>query len=72
MYIYGLKDYIQSELKLWNPKTIEDARHASKLIEQKKKIYRPSFIKTDRSNKISDKRTNKYIIDQQYKYVPTP
>jgi hypothetical protein len=26
MYICGLKDYIHSEIKLWNPKSIEDAR----------------------------------------------
>ena len=35
MYICGLKDYIRSEVKLWKPKTIEDARYATKLIEQK-------------------------------------
>jgi hypothetical protein len=34
MYICGLKDYICSEIKLWNPKTIKDVRHASRLIEQ--------------------------------------
>jgi hypothetical protein len=38
MYIYGLKDYIHSEIKLWNPKTIEDTRQSTKLIEQKNKV----------------------------------
>jgi hypothetical protein len=38
MYIGGLKDYICSEIKLWRPKTIEDARQATKLIEQKNKV----------------------------------
>lgn len=35
MYIYEFKDYIHSEVKLWTPKTIEDARHLAKFIEQK-------------------------------------
>jgi hypothetical protein len=43
MYICGLKDYIHREIKLWNPKTIEDARHAARLIEQKNKFNKPSF-----------------------------
>lgn len=33
LHHYGLKDYILEELKLYKPKTIEDARHASIIIE---------------------------------------
>jgi predicted Zn-ribbon and HTH transcriptional regulator len=47
MYICGLKDYICSEIKLWNPKTIEDARHATRLIEYKDKFNKPSFTNPD-------------------------
>jgi hypothetical protein len=36
VYIGGLKDYIRSEIKLWRPKTIGDARQATKLIEKNK------------------------------------
>jgi hypothetical protein len=43
MYICGLKDYIHSEIKLWNPKTIEDARHIVRLIEQKIKFNKLAF-----------------------------
>jgi len=38
MYICGLKHYSRIEIKIWNPKTIEDARHAARLIEQKKQV----------------------------------
>jgi hypothetical protein len=72
MYICGLKDYICSEIKLWNPKTVEDARHATKLIEQKNKFNRPSFTGPEGSNKYSNERSNKYSTDKSNKYVPSP
>jgi hypothetical protein len=70
MYICGLKDYIRSEIKLWNPKTIEDARHATRLIEQKNKFNKPSFTSPERLNKYPDDRTKKYNTDKPNKYLP--
>jgi hypothetical protein len=64
MYICGLKDYIRSEIKLWNPKTIEDARHAARLIEQKDKFNKPSFAGPEASNKYSNEKPNKYSTDK--------
>jgi hypothetical protein len=61
---------IMREIKLWNPKTIEYARHATKLIEQKNKFNRPSFTSLDRSNKYSNERSKKYSTDKSNKYVP--
>ena len=70
MYICGLKDYIRSEIKLWNPKTIEDARHATRLIEQKNKFNKPTFTSPERLNKYSDDRMKKYTTDKPNKYLP--
>jgi hypothetical protein len=64
MYICGLKDYIRSEIKLWNPKSIEDARHATKLIELKDKFNRPSFAGPEASNRYSNEKPNKYSTDK--------
>jgi hypothetical protein len=50
VYICGLKDYIHSEIKLWNP-TIEDARHTSRLIEQKNKFNKLAFTSPEMLNK---------------------
>ena len=43
MYKSGLKEYIRAELKLYKSQTIEEARHATKLIEQKHKFKMSSF-----------------------------
>jgi hypothetical protein len=70
MYICGLKDYIRSEIKLWNPKTIEDARHAARIIEQKNMFNKPTFTSPERLNKYLDDRTKKYNTDKPNKYLP--
>jgi hypothetical protein len=70
MYICGLKDYICSEIKLWKTKTIEDDRHATKIIGQKNKFNRPSFTSLDKSNKYSNEKSNKYSTYKFNKYVP--
>jgi hypothetical protein len=70
MHICGLKDYIRNEIKLWNPKTIEDARHTSRLIEQKNKFNKPTFRSPERLNKYLDNRTRKYNIEKPNKYLP--
>jgi len=64
MYICGLKDYICSKIKLWNPKTIKDARHATRLLEQKDKFNKPSFAGPEVSNKYSNEKRNKYSTDK--------
>jgi hypothetical protein len=64
MYICGLKDYICSKIKLWNPKTIKDARHATRLLEQKDKFNKPSFAGPEASNKYSIAKPNKYSTDK--------
>jgi hypothetical protein len=71
MHICGLKNYICSEIKLWNPKTIEDARHAARLIEQKNKFNKPAFTSPKRLNKYPDDRTKKYNTNKLNKYLPT-
>lgn len=43
MYRCGLKESIRAKLKLYKPQTIEEARHATKLIEQKHKLKMSSF-----------------------------
>lgn len=43
MYRYGLKEYIQEELKIYKPKTIEEARHAAIIIKRKDKLKMSSF-----------------------------
>jgi hypothetical protein len=60
MYICGLKDYIRSEIKLCNPKTIEDVRHAARPVEQKDKFNKPSFAGPEASNRYSNEKPNKY------------
>ena len=70
MYICGLKYYIRSEIKLWNPKTIEDARHTTRLIEQKTKFNKPTFTSPERLNKYPDDRMKKYTTDKPNKYLP--
>jgi hypothetical protein len=69
MYICGLKDYIRSEIKLWNPKIIEDARHTSRLIEQKNKFNKPTFTSPERLNKHSYDRTKKHTTNKPNKYL---
>ena len=79
MYICGLKDYIHSETKLGNPKTIKEARHAAMLIEQKDKFNKPSFVGSEASNKYSNEKPNKYSTEKsnsdkkwvKYKPIPT-
>jgi len=58
IYICGLKDYICSEIKIWNHKTIEDAKHATKPIEQKtNSIRHHSQVQTGQINiQIKDQR----------------
>ena len=58
MYRCGLKEYIQVELKLYKPKTIEEARHAAKIIKQKLKFKMSSF-KEDEDQNSSKKESNK-------------
>jgi len=70
MYICGLKYYIRSEVKLWKPKTIEDARYAAKLIEQKNRYNRLSVTGTEKSNKYLNERTNRVSTNYSNKYVP--
>jgi len=70
MYICGFKDYIQSEIKLWKPKTIGDARYVAKLIENKNKYNKPSYIGPDKSNKYSNEGFNRLSLDNSNKYVP--
>jgi hypothetical protein len=70
MYICCLKGYIHSEIKLWNPKTIEHARHTTRLIEQKNKFNKPTFTSLERLNKYSDDITKKYNTDKPNKYLP--
>jgi hypothetical protein len=70
MYMCGLKDYICSEIKLWNPKTIEDDRHAARLIEQKNKFNKPLVTDPDELKKYSNDRTKKYSVSRSNKYVP--
>jgi hypothetical protein len=60
MCICGLKDYIHSEIKLWNPKYIEDARHAEKLIELKDKFNRSLFAGPEAAHIYSNEKPNKY------------
>jgi hypothetical protein len=64
MYICGLKDYIHREIKLWNPKTIEDARHVTRITEQKDKFNKSSFVGPETSNKYSNEKPNKYSTDK--------
>jgi hypothetical protein len=64
MYICGLKDYICSEIKLWNPKTIEDARHTTRLIEPKNKFNKPAFTGPEASTIYSNEKPNKYSTDK--------
>jgi hypothetical protein len=71
MYICGLKDYICSEIKLWNPKTVVDTRQVTKL-NQKNKLNRSSFTGPEGSNGYPNERSNKYSTDKSNKYVPSP
>jgi len=70
IYICGLKDYIHSEIKLWNLKNVEDAINATKLIEPKNMFNRPSFTNLEISNEYSNERSNKYSTNKTNKYVP--
>ena len=72
MYISGLKDYIHNELKLWRPQTINVSRHTAKLIEQKNKVNKPSFSRSDRTNSYFNENSNKYNTKKTNKYVPPP
>jgi hypothetical protein len=69
MYICGLKYYIRSEIKLWNPKTIEDVRHTTRLIEQNK-FNKPAFTNPERLNKYPYDTTKKYNTNKPNKYLP--
>lgn len=53
MYWWRLKDYIRAKLKLYKPQTIEEARHATKLIEQNKKINKLSYTNSQKSSNYS-------------------
>lgn len=53
MYISGLKDYSCVDIELWKPNTIEDARSAIRLIKQKNRFSKTSFIGFDKSRKYS-------------------
>lgn len=70
MYICGLQDYIRSEIKLWKPKTIEDARYATKLIEPKNRYNRLSTTGIEKSNKYLNERTNRVSTNYSNTYVP--
>jgi hypothetical protein len=59
MYIWELKDYIRSEIKLWNLETIEDVRHAARIIEQKNKFNKPSLTNPYRSNKYLNEKSKR-------------
>lgn len=43
LYCCGLKDYIWEELKLYKPQTIEEARHATIIIERKYKLHKVPY-----------------------------
>jgi len=60
MYRCGLKDYICAKLKLYKPQTIEEARHATRFIEQKHKFNLPSFKEDKNQQQYSGtKETNR-------------
>ena len=60
--------YVCSELKLWKPESIEDARHAAKLIEQKKKVNKSLFIGPDGSNRYFNGKSSMLQIKQTSMY----
>jgi len=69
MYICGLKDYICSELNLCNPNTIEDARHATRLIEQKSRFNKTSFIGSEKLSNYSKENLSNFFLERSNKYI---
>lgn len=72
MYRYGLKDYIREELKLHKPKTIEDVRHTTLIIEQKYKLHKAPYASNERTNNYSKGKSSKLSSKNTSKYVPPP
>jgi len=72
MYRCGLKDYIQEELKLYKPQTIEDARHAAIIIGRKYKLHKASYASNEKSNSYSKGKSSKLSSENTGKYVPPP
>jgi len=46
-YRCGLKEYFMEELKLYKPKTIEEARHATIIIEREYKLHKTPYANND-------------------------
>lgn len=70
MYHCGLKDYIREELKLHKPKTIEEARHTTIIIEQKYKLHKAPYTSNERINSYSKGKIGKPSSENTSKYVP--
>lgn len=69
MFRCGLKEYIRVEL--YKPKTIEEARHVAKIIEQKHK-FNKSYTMSEKSSNYSKGKSSKNSLDKYSRYISPP